>query len=274
MGLDPGVCNLFTGITNIDGVKPFIISGSELSKINRKYDNLISNLQKKLKKARNLDSSLRIKRLWYRRNSKIDFVIKLVAKRIIDYAISHQIDKIIIGYNKGWKNKVNMGKRNNRTFYQIPYSRLVKALFNKGEENKITIVENNEAYTSKMDALSLETFEDCKIRCKSNNYVKKRICRGLYKSSTGRLVNADVNGALNIIRKHVNKEHPYLVDNINSYINSNHSTILTPIKFKISTLVKTKSAWDAQLSPSVQCSCLIPFKLKGPLTVPNLCKSI
>ena len=137
MGLDPGVCNLFTGITNIDGVRPFIISGSDLSAINRKYDKLISILQQRLKEIRKLESSLRLKRLWNRRNCKIDCIIKLVVKRIVDYAIGHKIDKIIIGYNKGWKSKVNLGKQNNRKFYQIPYSKLVKAIFNKGEENSI-----------------------------------------------------------------------------------------------------------------------------------------
>ena len=97
-----------------------------------------------------------------------------------------------------------------------------------------------------MDSLGLESFQSCRDRCHSEGYVTKRICRGLYKSTTGRLVNADVNGPLNIMRKHVIKQNPYLVNNINKYINSNHSTILTPIKFKISDLNRNKSAWDAQ----------------------------
>ena len=74
-------------------------------------------LQERLKIARGLDTSLRMKHLWYRRNSKIDNIIKLVSKRIIDYSIKHKINKITIGYNKGWKNNVNMGKNNNRKFY-------------------------------------------------------------------------------------------------------------------------------------------------------------
>ena len=103
--------------------------------------------------------------------------------------------KLIVGYNKGWKTGVNMGKKNNQKFTQIPFARLISYLEYKCRLSGIEFVVNEESYTSKCDALALEPIS------KHDSYLGKRIKRGLFQSSVGKLINADVNGALNITRK-------------------------------------------------------------------------
>ena len=102
---------------------------------------------------------------------------------------------IIVGYNLGWKQNVNLcNKKTNRKFYDIPYARLLKKLNNKFNERVIT---TEESYTSKCDSLSLESLN------KKNNFVGKREERGLFTSKTGCKINADLNGAINIMRKKI-----------------------------------------------------------------------
>lgn len=100
-----------------------------------------------------------------------------------------------IFYNKGWKQNVNIGKKNNQKFTQIPFARLVSYLEYKCELAGIEIVIHEESYTSKCDFLAFEKIG------KHENYLGKRKKRGLFQSSVGKLINADVNGALNIMRK-------------------------------------------------------------------------
>ena len=109
---------------------------------------------------------------------------------------------------------------------------LINQLFYKGKEHGIIIVENEESYTSKCDALILEDFETCEYNCKSGNGNNKRAKRGLYKSSAGYLINADINGAINIMRKHVYKTNQFS-NELNTYILNNAKNFLNPVKFII-----------------------------------------
>jgi len=104
----------------------------------------------------------------------------------------------IVGYNKGWKTKVNMGQNNNRQFYDIPYSRIIKKLNEKLLANGKQLIVSEESYTSKCDSLSLEKLD------KTSNFMGCRIHRGLFISSSGKAINADLNGAINIMRKKIN----------------------------------------------------------------------
>jgi IS605 OrfB family transposase len=117
--------------------------------------------------------------------------------KVVQYICTKYKDceKIIAGYNKGWKKYVNMGRKNNRDFHYIPYKKFIEKLRNKLQEQNQELVIINEAYTSKCDALALEEV------CKHEEYMGNRDKRGLYSSSTGVLVNADINGAINIMRK-------------------------------------------------------------------------
>ena len=102
---------------------------------------------------------------------------------------------IIVGYNKEWKQEVSLGKVNNQKFVQMPYLKLVEQLKYKGEEVGIQVILNEESYTSKCDSLALEELKQHK------SYLGKRIKRGLFQSSVGKIINADVNAAINIMRK-------------------------------------------------------------------------
>jgi len=105
---------------------------------------------------------------------------------------------IIIGYNESWKQDVSLGRKTNRKFYGIPYKKLIRKMKNKFTDTKI--VKINEAYTSKCDALNMEEIKKHEV------YDGKRIKRGLFSSKIGKMVNADINGAINIMRLYCKKE--------------------------------------------------------------------
>ncbi len=119
---------------------------------------------------------------------------------MVDKLIKTYADKkyFIVGYNENWKTRVNMGQNNNRQFYDIPYSRIIKKLKEKLLSNGKELIITEESYTSKCDSLSLEKLD------KTENFMGCRIYRGLFISSTGKAINADLNGAINIMRKKIN----------------------------------------------------------------------
>ena len=119
-----------------------------------------------------------------------------VANRIIKLCIDNRIETICIGHNNGWKQDIGLGKKNNQNFVSIPFNRLIYILNYKVEKYlnlNLKIVE--ESYTSKCDHLMFETMEH------HDEYLGKRIKRGMFRSSTGKLINADINGAIGIMRK-------------------------------------------------------------------------
>ena len=129
------------------------------------------------------------------------------SKYIIDYCIDHNIGTIIIGKNKDWKQKVNMGTKNNQTFVSIPFNNFISMLKYKCENTGLTFIETEESYSSKVDHLAKEEIKH------QDSYLGKRIHRGLFQSSTGKILNADVNGAIGILRKVIsNSEFNRIVD--------------------------------------------------------------
>ncbi|WP_298408670.1 IS200/IS605 family accessory protein TnpB-related protein, partial [Ferroplasma sp.] len=111
------------------------------------------------------------------------------------YALLNNIDTIVIGHNELWKQNVNIGKKNNQNFVQIPFNRLISMIKYKAEEYGIDVILQEESYTSKCSFLDNESIE------KHDKYPGKRIKRGLFKSAKGILINADINGSYNIIKK-------------------------------------------------------------------------
>ncbi|GHO57620.1 hypothetical protein KSB_60950 [Ktedonobacter robiniae] len=106
---------------------------------------------------------------------------------------------MVIGKNDGWKQEINIGRRNNQQFVQIPFARFIGMFKYKAELVGIRVIVQEESHTSKCSFLDLEPI------CHQEHYLGKRIKRGLFRSSTGRRINADVNGSLNIIRKAIPK---------------------------------------------------------------------
>jgi IS605 OrfB family transposase len=116
------------------------------------------------------------------------------------------ISTIVVGYNKGWKQEVETGKKNNQKFVSIPYHRFRQKLSYKCELCGITCVFQEESYTSKASSIDMDEIpvysEDDGVKY---TFSGKRVKRGLYKSKDGLLLNADINGSVNILRKYLNE---------------------------------------------------------------------
>ena len=191
LSIDLGLNNLCTGISNV-GVNPFIINGKIIKSFNRWYN---KKMAKWMSFVGDRGTSKRLRWLNNRRNFWIEDKIHKASKWIINYCISNNIGSIVVGLNKGWKQNIKLGKKNNQKFVEIPFSKLVDKITYKGKLVGINVQTTEESYTSKVDHLAFETLE------KQNSYLGKRKKRGLFQSSINRLINADVNGAIGIGRK-------------------------------------------------------------------------
>lgn len=185
ISIDLGMKNLMT-IYDPTGIQ-HIIKGNKIISINEYYVKKISIEQK------NKGHDEYVKYLIRRREEILLTYINMLVEFIVK-KYEHK-KRIIIGYNEGWKTKVKMGKDNNRKFYQIPYSKIISKLKSKIEGQDKELIITEESYTSKCDAITLEEIG------KKEKYNGKRISRGLYKSGNGKVINADLNGAINIMRK-------------------------------------------------------------------------
>ncbi|MBO6273702.1 IS200/IS605 family accessory protein TnpB-related protein [bacterium] len=139
----------------------------------------------------------KIQQLSLKRNNKINDYIHKSSRYLVNHLVSNNISKLIIGYNKEWKQETNMSKQNNQNFVQIPYLKLINLIKYKCELEGIDVIIREESYTSKCSFLDNEQI------CKHNKYLGKRIKRGLFKTFKGLLINADINASLNILRKEV-----------------------------------------------------------------------
>ena len=193
-GIDIGLNNLTTVVNNI-GMKPFVLNGRPLKAMNQYYNKEKAKLQSELKTINGKDWSNKLQQLTDKRNNKIKDYIHKASKYIIDWCATNQIDTIIIGKNKGWKQESDMGKRNNQGFVQIPFDTLIKQIQYKAENVGIKVILNEESYTSGT------SFLDSEKPIKENYDKSRRITRGLFKSNKGVIINADVNGAYQIIHK-------------------------------------------------------------------------
>ena len=195
--IDLGLDNLCTLASNV--TQSIIINGKPLKSINHHYNKTKAKLQSKLSK--NKHTSKRINKLTLRRNRKIKDYIHKVSRKIVEYMEANSLNTLFVGKNVGWKDSINLGKTNNQNFVSIPYNMLIQMLEYKCKLAGINIVIVNEAYTSKCSFLDREKI------CKHDSYVGKRIRRGLFISSNGILINADINGSLNIMRLGLKKQN-------------------------------------------------------------------
>ena len=125
-----------------------------------------------------------------------------VSNRIIQWCVENNIDTLILGHNKGWKQDVNIGAVNNQSFVNIPFSKLQEYLRYKGENNGIKVIDQEESYTSKAGFLDMDMIPIYSETSKDKpSFSGRRIQRGLYRSKDGTVVNADLNSAGNILRK-------------------------------------------------------------------------
>ena len=194
--IDLGLNNLATVVTN-DGNNPILISGKKIKSINQYYNKMTSKQESLL--PNNIFTSKSLDRLWLKRNSKISYEIHKVTKFLANYFDERDVSKVIIGYNSGWKNGINLGKRTNQNFVNIPYTKFINQLTYKCQILGITVITREESYTSKASFLDYDEIPNYKDETKPK-FSGRRIKRGLYKSTT-RKINADANGAYNIMAK-------------------------------------------------------------------------
>lgn len=136
-----------------------------------------------------------------KRANQVDSYLHKASRWIVNHLIDNKIVTLVIGKNEGWKQESNMGKRNNQQFVSIPHARLVEMLQYKADLVGIKVVLTEESYTSKASFLDNDPIPVYGKKEESVKFSGKRICRGLYKSADGTIINADVNGSLNIVRK-------------------------------------------------------------------------
>ena len=195
--IDPGLNNIVSIYNNI-GIRPLLYNGRPIKSINQYYNKTSAKLRSELPK--NVRTSRRLKRLSFKRSNKIDYEMHKISTHIINEAVRNNISKIFIGNNVGWKNEINIGKRNNQNFVNIPHTTLFNQLLYKGLLKGIEVIFTEESYTSKA---SFFDKDELPIYAKSDNhrFSGNRIKRGLYKDGKGNIWNADLNGAANIMRK-------------------------------------------------------------------------
>jgi putative transposase len=192
LGIDLGLNNFVTCVSNLK-LKPLIFDGRVLKSYNKWYNKRKAFLQSRLKNKQY--NSKRLEDLEFKRYCKITDILHLYSARIVQYCLQNNINTIVIGRNKNWKQKINIGKINNQKFVQIPYLKFINMLKYKCKLYGINFIETEESYTSKVDHLAKESIEH------HDSYLGKRVRRGLFQSSTNKLINADVNGSIGILRK-------------------------------------------------------------------------
>lgn len=190
--IDLGLNNLAT-ITYNNGYNPEIINGRPLKSINQFYNKKKGYFQSKLRSNRK--TSKKICQLSYKRNNKIDDYLHKASRELVNQLVSKCITTLIIGKNVNMKQDINLGKVNNQNFVQIPIMRFAEMIKYKCELEGITVTYHEESYTSKCSFLDNEEI------CKHEKYLGKRIKRGLFKTTQGKIINADVNGSYNIMKK-------------------------------------------------------------------------
>ena len=200
LGIDLGIDNLCTCVTN-NGAS-FIIDGRKLKSINQYYNKTNAKLQSIKDKQKIEHITLRQKRIARKRNNRIEDYLSKAARIIINYCLNNDIGKLVLGYNEDFQRNSNIGSINNQNFVNIPYGKLRDKLIYLCKLYGIEFKLQEESYTSKA---SFFDGDEIPIYDKENlqEYIfsGKRIKRGLYQTSTGKLINADCNGALNILRK-------------------------------------------------------------------------
>ena len=196
-GIDLGVDN-FATITFSTQNRPLIIKGLELKSINQGYNRLIAKAQSLLPAS--CKTSKSIHRLWSRRSWILTTKIHQITAFLANLFDEMQIEKVFIGKNTGWKHELPFGKKVKQRFAYLPYETFIEQLQYKCQLRGITVATQEESYTSKasfLDGDDIPTYGETD----NPKFSGRRIKRGLYKTGKGQLINADVNGAYNILRK-------------------------------------------------------------------------
>ena len=200
LGIDLGVNNLASCVTN-EG-ESFIIDGKKLKSINQWYNRGLSRLSSIKDKQKIKGFTNQQYLITRKRNNRVQNYLYCAAKKIIQYCLNNHIGNLVVGYNDGFQEAPNLGKVNNQNFVMIPLGKLKSRLEYLCKQYGINFILQEESYTSKASFFDNDEMPKWNPQNpKQGNFSGKRVYRGLYQTSTGYKFNADVNGALNILRK-------------------------------------------------------------------------
>jgi len=189
-GIDLGLDNLATVAINKRGIRPLLINGRPLKSMNLHFNNKRNKIQSELKKCNDRYMSHKLETLYRKRNNRFNTYMHKASKEIIDYCLEHNVSQIIIGHNKLQKQESKL-----KNFVAIPTFRLIELIKYKAEYQGIEVIETEESYTS------ITSYLDKEEPIKDNADRFRRIHRGLFVSSKGKRINADVNSAYQIMKK-------------------------------------------------------------------------
>ena len=219
VAIDIGLDNLLALSTNTLN-KPMIINGRSLKSENKFYNKKISYYREITKRMNNLDYTRKMSFLTNKRNNIINDLIHKASRKVIEYALSCDANTIVIGNNKDWKRNSNMSKKVNQSFVGIPHQKLIEQIIYKAEDYGINVILTEESYTSGT------SFVDDQLPTKSNYNKNSRIKRGLFKSNSGKLINADVNASY----QNIKKVFPNIYKNVNHEI---EDYVFNPIRVNL-----------------------------------------
>ena len=224
MSIDLGINNLASCSSNV--TKSFIINGKPIKSINQYYNKKKAELQSELKLKQNKNTSKQIQNLTLKRNNKIKDYFHKASRYIVNQLVNQSINTLIIGKNDGWKQETNLGSINNQNFVNIPHQMFINQLKYKCQLEGINVIEQEESYTSKVSFFDNDHIPIYKQNDELFTPSGKRIKRGLYKTSNGLSVNADINGSLNIMRKNLNEVCDDLISP------ANRGFVINPVKIQ------------------------------------------
>ena len=224
MSSDLGIDNLASCSSNVS--KSFIINGKPVKSINQYYNKKKARIQSELELKNKKKTSKQLQNLTLKRNNKIKDYFHKASRYIVNQLVNQSINTLIIGKNDGWKQETNIGNVNNQNFTQIPHQMFINQLKYKCQLEGINVVEQEESYTSKVSFFDNDFIPVYGQNDELFNSSGKRIKRGLFRVSSGLVLNADINGSLNIMRKYLNE----VCDEIISP--TNRGLVMNPVKIQ------------------------------------------
>jgi putative transposase len=200
--VDFGVDNIMT-VTSDTG-ESVIFKGGAVKSMNQWFNKRRAELTGIITKGHptvTRPSSRQLEALSMRRAEWMHDTFQKMSSRLIEWCLAHRIGTIVLGINRGWKQRAGIGTRNNQTFVGIPFYSLQMMIRYKAERAGILVEEQEESYTSKVSFLDNDRIPVYGDAVRDDTFSGCRIHRGLYRSKGGIHINADINGAANILRK-------------------------------------------------------------------------
>ncbi|RUT00556.1 transposase [Dulcicalothrix desertica PCC 7102] len=225
--IDFGVNNLMAITSNVPGFEPVLINGRPLKSINQFYNSKRATITSKNSNK----SSKRLKRFTTSRNHLVKDYLHRASTYVINLLSELGISKLVLGKNKGWKNGINIGGINNQNFVQIPHAQLIDMLTYKGAMKGIQVIIQEESYTSSssfLDSDFIPVYGNKPLNWKPSG---KRVKRGLYVTSNGIALNADINGSYKILVKAFPNAFSFGDTSVNGI--GNREVLVTPRKVNL-----------------------------------------